>query len=269
MTLHDKTIWITGASSGIGAALAIELGARDDVKLVLSARRGEELERVRERCAHPARVFVLPMDVADTDHAADDVARAEKLAGPIHVMVHNAGISQRSLAKDTPLADDRRIMELNYFGTVALTKALLPSMRARSASGGRAGHFVVVSSVTGYVGTQFRTSYAASKHALHGFFEGLRAEVFDEGIAITMVCPGFVRTEIARKAVEAAGVGRADDHQANDAGMSPEACAKGIARAMEREAREVYVGGREVAGIYVRRFAPALLARMLRRMKTT
>lgn len=264
MSLRDKTIWITGASAGIGQALAITLAARRDVTLVLSARRAEELERVRALCADPHRVYVLPMDVADTAAAEANAARAAELAGaPIDVMVHNAGIGQRSLAKDTPLADDRRVMELNYFGVVALTKALLPSMLAR-----KTGHFVVVSSVVGYVGTPHRTAYAASKHALHGFFESLRAEVFGAGVAVTMVCPGFVRTEIARKALERAG-GKASDHTALEGGMTAEACAKKIAAAMEREAREVYVGGAEIVGIYARRYAPGLLAQALRRIKTT
>ena len=254
MTLTGKTIWVTGASSGIGEALAIELGKKSGVRLVLSARRAELLEAVRTRCADPSRVFVLPMDVADTAAADENLKRAAALAGPIDVMVHNAGVGQRSLAKDTPLSADRRVMEINYFGVVALTKALLPEMRER-----RAGHFVVVSSVTGYVGTPYRTTYAASKHALHGFFESLRAEVFGDGIAVTMVCPGFIRTEIAAKALEAAGTGNIDDHRATEGGMAPEACARAIARGMESEKREIYVGRWELAGIYARRFAPGLL----------
>lgn len=265
MSLSGKTIWVTGASSGIGEALAIQLSAIGGVRLVISARRVELLEKVRARCADPSRVFVLPMDVADTAAAEENVKRASALAGPIDVMVHNAGVGQRSLAKDTPLAADRRVMEINYFGVVALTKALLPSMRER-----RTGHFVVVSSVTGYVGTPYRTTYAASKHALHGFFEGLRAEVFGDGLVVTMVCPGFVRTEIAVKALEAAGgAGRIEDHSATEAGIEPEVCARTIVRGMEREKREVYAGRWEIAGIYARRYAPGLLAQALRRVKTT
>jgi dehydrogenase/reductase SDR family member 7B len=264
VSLSGKTIWLTGASSGIGEALAIELSKIGGVRLVLSARREEQLQATRSRCADPARVFVLPMDVSDTGAAEENARRAAAFAGPIDVMVHNAGVGQRSLAKDTPLSADRRVMEINYFGVVALTKALLPSMRER-----RSGHFVVVSSVTGYVGTPFRTTYAASKHALHGFFEGLRAEVFGDGIAITMVCPGFVRTEIAAKALEAAGGGNPKDHQATEGGIEADVCARGIVRGMEREKREIYVGRFEIAGIYLRRYAPGLLAQALRRVKTT
>jgi short-subunit dehydrogenase len=264
VTLRGKTIWVTGASSGIGEALAIELARASGVRLVLSARRAELLEAVRARCPDPSRVFVLPMDVADTAAAEENAARAATFAGPIDVMVHNAGVGQRSLAKDTPLSADRRVMEINYFGVVALTKALLPSMRTR-----RSGHFVVVSSITGYVGTPYRTTYAASKHALHGFFEGLRAEVFDDGIAITMVCPGFVRTEITKKALEVAGGGDLRVHSATEGGIEPEVCARRIVAGMEKEKREIYVGRYEVVGIYARRFAPGLLAQALRRIKTT
>lgn len=264
MSLSGKTIWLTGASSGIGEALAVELSGIGGVRLVLSARREELLRATRARCADPSRVFVLPMDVADTDAADANARRAAAFAGPIDVMIHNAGVGQRSLARDTPLSADRRVMEINYFGVVALTKALLPSMRDR-----KSGHFVVVSSVTGYVGTPFRTTYAASKHALHGFFEGLRAEVFRDGIAVTMVCPGFVRTEIAKKALEAAGSGDIKDHSATEGGIDPVVCARGIVRGIEREKREIYVGRWEIAGIYARRYAPGLLAQALRRVKTT
>ena len=145
---------------------------------------------------------------------------------------------------------------------MALTKAILPSMRAR-----RSGHLVVVSSVTGYVGTPHRTAYAASKHALHGFFEGLRAEVFADGVAVTIVCPGFVRTEIAKKAMAAAGT--SGDHHATEGGIAPEVAARAIAKAIDRRKREAYVGGVEIAGIYLRRFLPGVLAQTLRRVKTT
>jgi short-subunit dehydrogenase len=158
-------------------------------------------------------------------------------------------------------------MEVNYFGVVALTKALLPAMIDRNT-----GHFVVVSSVVGYVGTPYRSAYAASKHALHGWFESLRAEVHSNGIAVTMVCPGFVDTDIAQKAVAAAG-GTPEEQaahrkRAKDHGMTPDACAKIVERGMRKRAREVYVGGKELLSIYLRRYAPGVLATALRHVKT-
>lgn len=263
MQLSEKVVWITGASSGIGEALALDLAARG-AKLVLSARRADRLEALRLRCPDPARVAVLPLDVADTARAAEHAASAQVPFGHVDVMVHNAGITQRSLVVDTALDVDRRIMEVNYFGVVALTKALLPSMIAR-----RNGHFVVVSSVVGYVGTQYRSAYAASKHALHGFFEALRAEGHPHDVKVTVVCPGYVSTDITLSALRGDGSTHGERAASNAAGMPPERCAASIARAIETRPREVYVGGREVAGIYLRRFAPGLLARLLPRVNAT
>ena len=263
---QGKVVWVTGASSGIGEALALQL-VREGARLVISARRAELLEKLKARCARPEDVAILPMDVARTDLAKGYVEQALAAFGKVDVMVHNAGIGQRSLVAETSLEEDRRIMEVNYFGVVALTKALLPEMKAR---GG--GHFVVVSSVTGYVGTPFRSGYAASKHALHGFFESLRAEGHKDGIAVTMVCPGFVDTEIAIKAIERAGGGEAEKSdtraKANKHGITAEQCASVMVDGIAKRSREIYVGGKEIAGIYARRYAPGLLARMLRRIET-
>lgn len=259
----DQVVWITGASSGIGEALALDL-ARRGAKLVLSARRADRLEALRLRCPDPARVAVLPLDVADTARASEHAESALVPFGRVDVMVHNAGITQRSLVAETALEVDRRIMEVNYFGVVALTKALLPSMIAR-----KSGHLVVVSSVVGYVGTQYRSAYAASKHALHGFFESLRAEMHPHGVAVTVVCPGYVSTDITLSALKGDGSLHGERAASNAGGMTPERCAQEIAEAIEARPREVYVGGREVLGIYLRRFAPGLLARLLPRMNAT
>ena len=261
--MQDRVVWITGASSGIGEALALDL-ARRGAKLVISARRADRLEALRLRCPDPARVAVLPLDVAETARAQEHAASALVPFGHVDVMVHNAGITQRSLVAETTLDVDRRIMEVNYFGVVALTKALLPSMIARES-----GHFVVVSSVVGYVGTQYRSAYAASKHALHGFFESLRAEMHPHGIAVTLVCPGYVSTDITLSALKGDGSPHGQRAASNASGISPERCAEQIVRAIEARRREVYVGGREVAGIYLRRFAPGILARLLPRVSAT
>jgi short-subunit dehydrogenase len=131
------------------------------------------------------------------------------------------------------------------------------------------GHFVVVSSVVGYVGTPERSAYAASKHALHGYFESLRAEAHTRGVKVTMVCPGFVATELRRSALTESGVARGENAEINPRAMSSEACANAIVRAIETEAPEIHIGGREIAAIYLRRFAPPLLARLLLKVKST
>ena len=179
MSFSGKVVWITGASSGIGEALAVEL-AKASARLVLSARRPDELARVAKQCAS-TEVMIVPLDLAKSDDFEKLVADVLARFGQIDVMVHNGGISQRSWVKDTAMSVHRRLMEVNFFGTVALTRALLPSMLAK-----KQGHFVVISSVMGKIGTPMRSSYAATKHALHGFFDCLRAEVTNDGLHARM-----------------------------------------------------------------------------------
>lgn len=261
MKLQDRIVWITGASSGIGEALAYTLSDRG-ARLILSARRIEELERVRSACTHPDRHITTPLDLADADTlraAAEDV---RDRAGPVDVMIHNGGISQRSLVQDTDLSVDRRIMEVNYFGAVTLTKLVLPTMLEHER-----GHFVVVSSVVGKFGTSKRSAYAASKHALHGFFDSLRAEVYDDGVRVTIVCPGFVKTNVAHNALTDDGTPLSEKKDAvKEAGIPPAECARQIARAVEREKHEVTIGGWETMGVYVKRFVPSLFNAAIRRM---
>jgi len=260
---EGRLVWITGASSGIGEALAVAFAA-EGAKLVLSARRGSELRRVAARCGRAASVDVLPLDLGELSslpaHAADVVARH----GGVDVMVHNGGISQRSLARDTTVEVDERLLRVNHLGPVALTKALLPSMASR----GR-GHFVVVSSLVGVFGTPLRSSYAASKHALHGFFDSLRAEEHDRGLRVTMVCPGFIRTDVSRNALSGDGSAHGVMDPATDKGLAPDVCARRILHAVAREKREVYVGGLETRAVLVQRLLPGVFARLVRRVKTS
>ncbi len=261
--MTGPVVWITGASSGIGEALAREWAERG-ARVILSARTEERLARVRDACAHPERHLVLPLDLERTETLAGAVERALDACGRIDVMVHNGGVSQRSLAEATDLAVDRRVMEIDYFGTVALTKALLPSMLVRES-----GRFVVVSSLVGKIGTPMRSGYSAAKHALHGFFESFRAEVYDRGIRVTMVCPGFVRTEVSLHALTADGSEQGTMDRAQERGMSPETCARRIVRAVEREKDEVLVGGVEVWAVRLARFFPGLYRRLIRRVRVT
>ena len=254
MRFEDKVVWITGASSGIGEALAVAW-SREGATLVLSARNVAELERVRNTCLDPQKHRVLPLDLTDTkaiEAAAKDVPRVD-------VLVHSGGVSQRSLAAETDLATDRAIMDLNYFGTVALTKAVLPQMLAR-----REGHIVPITSVIGYVGIPTRSAYAASKHALHGFFESLRAETAKDGVAITIVVPGYVRTKVSENALRGDGTphGKLDETHAK--AVLPEEIAPKIIDAVARKKAEVRVGGKEIWAVSLRRFLPGLTRRILR-----
>lgn len=259
---NGKLVWVTGASSGIGEALVRHLdplGAR----LVLSARREGRLEAVRASLSHPDRHRVLPLDMTDTGAFPEAVAAVEGDGG-LDVLVHNAGISQRSRALETDIEVDRRLMEVNYLGPVALTKAALPGMIER---GG--GRLVVVSSLVGRMATPVRSGYSASKHALHGFFEALRAETHDSGIRITLACPGFVRTEISLNALTADGSPQGTMDRGQEEGMAPEECARRIARAAERGKAEVWIGGKEVWAVYLARFFPGLYRYLVRRLEVT
>jgi dehydrogenase/reductase SDR family member 7B len=261
-SLQGKVVWITGASSGIGEALAYQASAQG-ARLILSARREAELQRVRAACAHPEAVAILPLDLTDFD-ALDAAARAEACFGPVDILVNNAGISQRSTVLETSMAVYRRIFELDFFACVALTQALLPGMVAR-----RQGHVVVISSVVGYVGTPLRSGYAAAKHALHGFYDAARAELWRENIHFTLVCPGFIKTQVSLNAITADGGqhGRMDEGQAR--GMAPDECARQIWKAVARRREEVLIGRREAIFVRLKRYAPWLMSFALKRAKVT
>lgn len=260
MSFSGQIVWITGASSGIGEALAHAF-ARAGATLVLSSRRPAELERVRLACARPDAHLCLPLDLTQPD--TFPVLTADVLArfGRIDVLVNNGGVSQRARALDADPAVERTIMEIDYFAPVALTKAVLPSMLAR-----RSGRIVVVSSVMGYVGTPGRSSYAAAKHALHGYFDSLRAEVWRDGVKVTLACPGYVRTAVSDNALGPRGEKHARTDATHRRAISAEACARAILRGVARDREELVVGGWETAGIYLKRFAPWLFSRIVRRM---
>jgi len=251
--LAGKVVWITGASSGIGEALAIG-AARRGAKVVLTARRTAELERVKGLCADPTQAAVLPLDLLQLGDPAAALREAEKFFGPVDVLVNNAGISQRSLVLDTTLEVYRRIFELDFFATVALTKAVLPGMVQR-----KRGHVVVVSSVVGYISSPLRSGYAAAKHALHGFYDAARAEHWRDGVKFTLACPGYVKTDVSVNAVTGTGGrhGKVDPSIAR--GVDPMVCADKIWRAVERDRDEVLIG-REALVVYLKRFFPALFS---------
>jgi dehydrogenase/reductase SDR family protein 7B len=256
---ENRVVWITGASSGIGAALA-EAFSREGATVVLSARRQTELEQVAARCE--GRPLILPLDLARSESFPSLVEQVIERYGRIDVVVHNGGVSQRALAKETRLEVDRRVMEVNYFGAVALTKAVLPFMLRE-----KAGQFVVVSSVMGKIGTPLRSAYAASKHALHGFFDCLRAEVADDGVSVSLLCPGYIRTEVSKNALT--GDGSPTNVEGDDiaAGYPASLAALQIVDAAYRKTSEAYIGapGKERLALWLKRFAPGLLERMARR----
>jgi dehydrogenase/reductase SDR family member 7B len=248
--LTNKVVWITGASSGIGEALA-KLAARRGAKVILSSRREAELERVREACPRPQDIAVLPVDLAALYDADALAAQAARFFGPIDVLVNNAGISQRTAMLDTDMAAYRQLMEIDFFAPMALTKALAPSWIERGH-----GHVVVVSSVFGYIAMARRTGYAAAKHALHGFFDSARIELGHRGVNFTLACPGFVRTNVSVNALGPGGRPYGKSDHDIEGGMEPMVCAEKIWRAVEADRYEVTIAGIERIAVLFKRFLP-------------
>jgi short-subunit dehydrogenase len=260
---NNKRVWITGASSGIGEALAYAFAQRH-AHLILSARNEQELNRVAAACneSGAASVVVQPLDLSRHDSIPDIVSAVLKKTGKIDVLINNGGVSQRALALETSLDVDKQLMNVNYFGTIALTKAVLPGMITH-----QLGHIVTVTSLTGKFGSPYRSSYAAAKHALHGFFDSLRAELSDTPIRITLVCPGFVRTYVSIHALTGTGSQLGTMDEATEKGMAPERLATGILNAIEHQREEVYFGGKEVLAVYIKRFFPRYFSRLIRKAK--
>lgn len=255
---NDSVIWITGASSGIGEALTRALAARG-ASLALSARREDELNRVRSLCDHAERHFVLPLDMLQPDRFHAACRNVLKRFGRIDLLIHCAGISQRGTALATEPQVDQHVMDVNYFGPIALTKHVLPTMLERGT-----GQIVVISSLLGKFSLPERAAYSASKHALHGFFDALRAEIETQGVTVTLVCPGFVRTNASFNALEGNGTPHNRMDSAIAHGMSADDCAKKIVRAIERKRREVYVCRSERLGLIVSRYLPGVFHRTTR-----
>jgi short-subunit dehydrogenase len=251
-SVRGKVVWITGASSGIGRALALACG-RAGARLILSARSAAALEAVARETGAEARV--IPLDLTHLGELPGAAAEALAAFGGVDIMVHNAGVAVRERVADVSLEVHEQVLRTNYLGPVVLTQALLPAMRAR---GG--GRFVVISSLSGKYGGPLLGAYAGSKHALHGYFETLRGEERERGIAVTIVVPGFIRTAITAHALT--GTGERFGHVLplyHDA-MTAEECAAGILRAVARDRREVLIGGLEVWTVYLHRLSPRLAA---------
>lgn len=261
--MKDKVVWITGASSGIGEALVYEynkLGAL----LIISARNREELFRVKANCKNQINVHVLSFDLNETATLNEKAANALRIFGKIDILINSGGISQRSLALATTLETEQKLLNVNFWGTVILSKAVLPSMIAQNN-----GSIVCISSLVGKFGTRYRSAYAASKHALHGYFDSLRIEIDNPNIHIMLACPGFIKTNVTINAVTADGSkqGTMDDAQEN--GMLPEVCAKEIVKAINTKKEEVYIGGKETRGVLLKRFFPKLFSKIIRKAKVT
>ena len=261
--LNNKTVWITGASGGIGKEMAIQM-AKAGAKIILTARSVDKLNAVKDSLQGDGHL-VYPMDLLEADKIPNGVKAVLAKVGSIDVLVNNAGVSQRSLAKNTTMEVDRRIMELDYFSKVAMTKSLLPHLLER-----QQGLIISISSVAGKMGTPMRTAYCAAKHALIGFMDALRAEVHADNIKVMVVTPGSVQTDISVNALEGDG----KKHNVTDPlianGLPVEECVKIILKGIKNETPELLIANRrEKMAVYLRRFYPTLLFKMMTKLQAT
>ncbi len=253
MKFAGKTLWITGASSGIGRAVAIELSEKK-CHLILSARNKIDLQKVAEICQKNGSTSrVIPFDLGDPISIASAAKIVLEKEKNIDGLYHFGGISQRSYANETSIEVDRRIFEVNFFGTIELTKMILPNM-----IGNGGGQIGVTTSIVGKFGFPYRSSYAATKHALHGFFESVRAENVSNKILISMIIPGRVKTNISLNALDKDGNSHSKMDEGQEKGLSSEKTARIIVKNLEKEKKEILVGGNELIMVQIRRFFPRL-----------
>jgi len=258
---HNKVVWVTGASSGIGEACVHEF-ARQGATLVLSSRRQAELERVAQEAQLPEeRVMVLPLDLAQYDQMERLAQQVIDRFGCIDVLLNNGGISQRSLIVKTDMSVYERLIQVDYLGTIAITKAVLPHFIKQ-----QSGQYATVTSLMGVFSSQYRSGYCGAKHALHGFFNGLRLEHDVDGIDVTMICPGFINTNVSVNALSADGSALNQMDKATAEGLSAKECARQIVEAIKRKKWEVYIGGKETLVAYLKRISPKLVHKVLKRM---
>lgn len=260
-SLKDKIVWITGASSGIGEALAYAC-LEENATVIISARRENELKRVAE---HPVKgsksVFILPLDLEHTENVQEKVDLIVKQYGRIDVLINNSGIGHRTKAVNTSTEIDRKVMEINFFGTINLTKAVARQMQKQ-----KSGKIVVVTSIMGKYGLPLYSTYAASKHALYGYFEALRQELYADNVKVLIASPGFINTDVSTKLLREDGSAYGIKSESQDKGMSATDCAKGIVKAIKGNRDHKFVGKYEIFSVYVKQYFPKIFYRLMRKM---
>lgn len=256
---QGKICWVTGASSGIGKAVA-ELLSQRGAKVILSARKLESLEEIRLTLTNPNEHLCVALDLEQNASYQEQLQRVMNRYGKIDLLVNNGGLSQRAEAWETPIEVDRRIMEINYFGNIALTKTVLPIFRQQ-----KSGQILVISSISGKFGFFLRSAYSASKHALHGFYESLFLEEEKNNLKVTIACPGKINTPISTNALNSKGEkhGVMDHNQAT--GMPVEECARQLLQALEQHKIEVLIGNKEIKAVTLKRLLPKVFWRVIRK----
>lgn len=260
--LSGKVVWITGASSGLGKALAQEC-ALQGAQVVLTARRLDELEKVRVSLLNPDQHISVCADITDESQVRRAYEQVLQQKGRIDWLINNAGLSQRALIAETAMLTERAIMEVDYFSQVFLTKTVLPAFLKQ-----KSGRIAFVSSVAGLLGTQYRASYSAAKAAIHMWANSLRAEVADQGIDVSVIFPGFVKTNVSFNALNGEGQAQGHQDEAIENGLEADEFAQIAVKALLAGEEYIVVGGRkEKLGVLVSRLSPKILYKMIRKAR--
>jgi len=261
MNYRGKTVWITGASSGIGAELARQFAA-EGARVIISSHEAEELAGVKKQLESVSKdVHEVVFNLGNPEEVKATAEKVLQEFGRVDVLMNNGGITTRTEAIDTSLEIDRRVMEIDYFSGVILTKTLLPAMIENGY-----GHIGVTSSISGKFGWPLRSAYAAAKHALFGFYKTLWAETNQKGIRVTLFSPGRIQTNISLHALEKDGreYGKMDPGQAK--GITSEKCAYKMIRAMKRNRKDVLIGGSELAMVWIHKYCKWLYYRLVNKI---
>lgn len=262
MSYKNKTVWITGASSGIGEAFA-KAFHKEGANLILSSRRKDELERVKSELGGESTIAILILDLANPEELESKTDEALTFFNGVDVLINNGGVSQRSLFAETEIDTIRRLMEINFFGSIALTRFVLPHMMKK-----KSGHIIVTSSVAGKFGTKFRSGYAASKHALQGAFDCIRQEMYEYNVDVTMVCPGPIKTSITQNSLTADGSSFGKMGDLHTGAMDADEMVQRIWSGIKSKKEEIYISSpKERFALLVKRLSPRLLNKILKKSK--
>lgn len=262
MNLSGKVIWITGASSGIGEAITYAL-AKEGCKLIISARRVEELNRVRAAIKLADEdVLVLPIDLEQHQHTDEWVKKVMEKFNRIDVLINNGGISQKSCALETNASVERKIMDINYFGNVTLSKSVARIMQQQ-----KSGKIVIISSIIGKFGLPDLSTYAASKHALYGFYDSFRLELKDDNINILIVSPGFINTNVAINSVKGDGNLVNKNSPAMETGMKTDVFARKFVSELKSNRNHKYIGSKELLSVPFKTFFPNIFYNLMYKMR--
>lgn len=264
ITFANRTAWITGASSGIGKEIAILL-AKEKAKLIISSNNPSELTEVADTCKkYTDFCEAIPFDLSNPDEVEKTAKSIVDKFGPIYLLINNGGISQRSLVIDTPIEIHRKIMEIDYFSYVAITKAVLPGMIKAGE-----GYIAATSSISGKFGFPLRSGYAAAKHAIQGFFETLRAEVLPQNIAVTIAYPGRIQTNISLNAIDGKGKAHGVMDPGQATGLPADICAKRYVTAIKKRKPEILIGKKELLTVHIKRLFPSIFYKIVTKINPT